>query len=86
MSLNKAFPYYYLFIYLFIYLFCFQGGFRNAEYYKKATRMLRMYGPAVETFGQPIATKNIDLGDTNSNFVDGYKAKVYIMRVPAPRT
>ncbi|XP_041374447.1 uncharacterized protein LOC121387409 [Gigantopelta aegis] len=55
-----------------------QGGFRDAEYYKKATQMLRRYGPAVEQFGQPITTKNIDLGDTNSNCVDGYNAKMSI--------
>ncbi|KAL5005579.1 hypothetical protein ScPMuIL_016737 [Solemya velum] len=55
-----------------------QGNFRQQEYFRKSMKLLRQYGPAVESLGEPIRTKHLDLGDTQKNRVDGFKARITI--------
>lgn len=55
-----------------------QERIRSSDYYREAMKITRQHRGAISLLGEPIKAGNVDLGNTEINFCDGYKAQFQV--------
>nr|CAD7447210.1 unnamed protein product [Timema bartmani] len=55
-----------------------EEGIKKSEYYKEALKTLRKHKGVVSLFGEPIKDGHLNLGDSENNFCDSYRAQFQV--------
>nr|CAD7603231.1 unnamed protein product [Timema genevievae] len=55
-----------------------EDGIKKSEYYKEALKTLRNHKGVVSVFGEPIKDGRLNLGDSENNFCDSYRAQFQV--------